>query len=63
MNMEIGPEIKRGIILKYKQKLKAALAEHEVKADGSAHLTLLVELTRLVDEHNHENWLGSEWKD
>ncbi len=57
MNMELGTETKRMIILKYRQKLKAGLAEHEVKSDHVTHMMLLAELGRIVDEHNHEEWL------
>lgn len=57
MNMEIGPEVHRQITIKYRQKLKAALAEHEVKADESSHRILLGDLIRLVEEQNHQEWL------
>ena len=57
MKMELGTEGKRMIILKYRQKLKAGLAQHEVKSDHVTHMMLLAELVRIVDEHNHEEWL------
>ena len=50
MKMEIGPETKRQIVLKYKQKLKAALAEHEAKADDTSHMILLGDLIRLIEK-------------
>ena len=56
MKMKIGKEVKRGIILKYRQKLKAALAEHEVKAEDDyrddAHMSLLLRLRHIVQEEN-----------
>ena len=55
--MELGTEAKRMIILKYRHKLKAGLAEHEVKADHVTHMMLLAQLVKIVDEHNHEQWL------
>jgi len=54
MKMEIGPEAKRQIVLKYRQKLKALLAEHEVKTDDSTHMILLGDLIRIVESDlNH----------
>lgn len=54
MKMEIGPEVKRQIVLKYRQKLKALLAEHEVKTDDSTHMILLGDLIRIVESKlNH----------
>ena len=54
MNMEIGSETKRVIVLKYRQKLKAALVEHEVKADATAHMILLGDLIRMVGDANNK---------
>ena len=52
--MKIGPEVERQIILKYRQKLKALLAEHEVKTDNSTHMILLGDLIRIVEERNNK---------
>ena len=54
MKMKIGPELERGIILKYRRKLKAALAEHEVKSDNTEHMVLLGDLIRLVEERTNK---------
>ena len=54
MKMKIGPEVERQIILKYRQKLKALLAEHEVRTDNSTHMILLGDLIRIVENDlNH----------
>ncbi len=50
--MEIGSEVNRQIVLKMRQRLKALLAEHEVKSDESSHRILLGDLIRIVEEHN-----------
>ena len=54
MKMDIGPETKRQIVLKYRQKLKAALAEHEVKRSNTEHMILLGDLIRIVEENNNK---------
>ena len=50
MDMELGPETKRMIILKLRTRLKGALAEHEVKTDESTHMILLKLLHEIVDK-------------
>jgi hypothetical protein len=50
MDMEIGPEVKRSAILKYRTRLKGLLAEHEYQAGQSEHLTFLGTLCTLVVE-------------
>ena len=50
MNMELGTETKRMIILKLRTRLKGALAEHEVKTDESTHMILLNHLLEVVEE-------------
>ena len=56
MDMEIGSETQRQIIIKYRQRLKAGLAEHEVISKDdyrqNAHLLLLVDLCELVEREN-----------
>jgi hypothetical protein len=56
MKMKIGKEVSRAVILKYRQRLKAALAEHEVKAADDyredAHMLLLLQLCGIVEEEN-----------
>jgi hypothetical protein len=54
MNMELGTETKRMIILKYRQRLKAGLAEHEVKSDHGTHMMLLADLIRIVEDANNK---------
>jgi len=54
MKMEIGPEGSRQIVLKYRMKLKALLAEHEVKSDASSHRVLLGDLIRIVEENLYD---------
>ena len=57
MNTQIGPEVHRQIIIKYRMKLKALLVEHEVKSDESSHRILLGDLIRMVQEklYNERN--------
>ena len=50
MDMELGPETKRMIILKLRTRLKGALAEHEVKTDESTHMILLNKLLEIVEK-------------
>ena len=56
MKMNIGPELNRGIILKYRQRLKSLLAVHEVmSADDyrdNAHMLLLLQLCETVEKEN-----------
>ena len=56
MKMKIGPRVKREIILGYRQRLKAAIAEHEVKSADDyreeAHMLLLLRLCDIVEEEN-----------
>lgn len=52
MNIEVGPHIHKQVVLKYRLKLKAALAKHEVNSDASTHRILLATLIRIVEEHN-----------
>ena len=59
--MGIGPVVERQIILKYRMKLKATLAEHEVKSDSNTHMILLGDLIRVV-EKNLEETSGSSFK-
>ena len=54
MKMEIGPEAKRQIVLKYRQKLKAVIAEHEVNSSDTEHMILLGDLVRIVEQHNNK---------
>ena len=54
MKMKIGPELERGIILKYRRKLKAVLAEHEVKSSDTEHMILLGDMIRLVEERTNK---------
>ena len=57
MKMKIGPEVQRQIVLKYRQRLKAQLAEHEVAAEDDyredAHMTLLLQLCHIVEKENN----------
>ena len=58
--MELGPEARKQIVLKYKEKLKALLTEHEIKASTSEHMMLLVELVKVVEDDihkTHKDWL------
>ena len=48
--MGLGKETQRQIVLKYRQRLKALLCEHEVTAPDAAHMILLGDLIRIVDE-------------
>ena len=52
MKHKIGSQVRRGIILKSRQKLKALLAEHEVKAGDVAHSIILLELCSKVKCEN-----------
>ena len=54
--MEIGSEMTRQIVLKYRTRLKALLAEHEVISQKQSHMLLLGDLCRMVEEEN------SHWK-
>ena len=56
MKMEIGSEMNRQIVIKYRQKLKALIAEHEVKSDNSSHRILLADLINIVDEALNRQW-------
>jgi hypothetical protein len=53
MNMEIGTETKRQIVLKYRAKLKGLLAEHEVKHGLGTHMLLLNQLCEIVEKENN----------
>jgi hypothetical protein len=57
MKYTIGPEMTRQIVLKYRYRLKALLAEHEVRSEEQSHLILLGDLCRIVEEAN------KHWKD
>ena len=50
MKMEIGPQIKKSAILKYKARLEGLLAEHEYQAGQLAHLTLLVKIQHDIEQ-------------
>ncbi|MAV44082.1 MAG: hypothetical protein CMA30_06360 [Euryarchaeota archaeon] len=50
MKMKIGSEATRAILLKYRARLKAALAKHEVLVGDEAQLALLLELCQRVEE-------------
>ena len=52
MNMELGDEVNRQIVLKYRTKLKGLLAEHEVKHGLSPQILLLNKLCHIVEEEN-----------
>ena len=50
MKMSIGSEAQRAIILKYRQRLKALLAEHEVFSSSERHMIVLLRLCELAEE-------------
>jgi hypothetical protein len=52
MNMELGPEVKRQIILKLRTKLKGLLAENEILAGDKEHMLLLYQLIEIIDDTN-----------
>ena len=54
MNMEIGSETRRAIILKYRQRLKMLLSENEVIAGDNHHMKLLVDLCQQVETDNEQ---------
>ena len=49
MNMQIGDEGTRQMIIKKRTQMKALLVEHEVKAGLMPHLMLLNELVRMLE--------------
>jgi hypothetical protein len=51
MDMKLGLEAERQIIIKQRNKLKALLCEHEVKSDGTRHIMLMSKLIQTVKEH------------
>lgn len=56
MKMSVGLEVRRAIDLKYRQRLKAALATHEIVAVNdyrdNAHMLMLMELCETVEKAN-----------
>ena len=58
MKMNIGSEVRRAMALKGRQRLKAALATHEVVAENdfrdNAHILLLSELCEIVERENEK---------
>ena len=58
MKMNIGPEMTRGIIIKQRKQLKAALAEHEVLAGDKEHMALLNEMIKKVEYTNQHTKFG-----
>jgi hypothetical protein len=62
MKMEVGPEVNRQIVLKLRMRLKALLAEHEVKSDTPSHRILLGDLIRIVEDANR-NKIDIPWYD
>ena len=55
MDMELGPEVKRQVILKYNARLHALLCEHEYQTDESEHLQLLNHLIKIVEDKTKDN--------
>ena len=57
MKMKIGSEAQRAILIKYRSRLKASLAKHEVLVGDDAQLSLLCKLCEIVEEDisRHEN--------
>jgi hypothetical protein len=48
MKMSLGNEASRAIMVKYRQRLKALLCEHEVKTGHRRQMILLVDLCNKV---------------
>ena len=49
MNVELGSEGTRAILLKYRQRLKHALSEHEVVCGDNKQIVLLAELCEQIE--------------
>lgn len=50
MNIELGSEGTRAILIKYRQRLKHALSEHEVVHGESKQIVLLAHLCEQIEE-------------
>ncbi len=55
MNMELGSEATRAILIKYRKRLKHALSEHEVVCGDNKQIVLLAELCERIEKQTKED--------
>ena len=53
--IEIGPEVRRAIVDKYRVKLEGLLKEHEFICDQRGHMSLLIKLCEIVESDLKRN--------
>ena len=55
MNMELGSEATRAILIKYRKRLKHALVKHETICGENKQIILLAELCDVIEKHTQQN--------